>query len=110
MFSLSYPASASDTLSLHIQSLKKPRRGSLPRREREENAGVPAFWIGWRIDLSGVDAVRTFLVEDHFYVALRERRLPKACIGGKLSVKETRSDHVIYRIDRDASPVVTIEM
>ncbi len=54
--------------------------------------------------------MRTFLVEDHFYVALRERRLPKACIGGKLSVKETRSDHVIYRIDRDASPVVTIEM
>ena len=110
VFSLSYPTSASDTLSLHIQSLKKPRRGSLPRREREEYAGVPAFWIGWRIDLSGVDAVRTFLVEDHFYVALRERRVPTHCTGGSLFVHAVRDDHTIYRIERDGSPIVTLKL
>ena len=93
--------------------------GALLARDNEESASQGVYKAysrvdrvegGWRIDLSGVDAVRTFLVEDHFYVALRERTMPRGCRGGKLSVKETRSDHVIYRIDRDASPVVTIEM
>ena len=56
------------------------------------------------------DAVRTFLVEDHFYVALRERRVPTHCTGGSLFVHTVRDDHTIYRIERDGSPIVTLKL
>ena len=93
--------------------------GAMLARDNEESASQAVYARysavdridgGYRIDLSGVDAVRTFLVEDHFYIALRERRIPSSCTGGSLSVHAVRDDHTIYRIERDGSPVVVLGM
>ena len=65
---------------------------------------------GIRIDLSGVDAVRTPIVTDDFFVALRTRALPASCTGGRISVHECKGDHTIYRIDRDGTDEVRILM
>ena len=57
---------------------------------------------GYRIDLAPVDAVRNEVVEDEFFVSLRERALPAALTGGTLALHEVRPDHVIYKIRREA--------
>ena len=66
---------------------------------------------GIRIDLSGVDKVRTPLVADEFYVALRGRDLPRAVTGGRIALHEWRGDHAVYKITREAgASVVTLGM
>ena len=65
---------------------------------------------GYRLDLAPVDAVRTETVKDSFYLSLRDRALPRAVSGGTLTVKEARADHVIYKLERDGAPTVTIRM
>jgi hypothetical protein len=55
---------------------------------------------GYRIDLAPVDAVRNEVVEDEFFVSLRENTLPTVT-GGTATVHEHRPDHVIYKIRRD---------
>lgn len=91
--------------------------GAMMARDNEESAsqGVYARYAvtdrvdgGYRIDLTEVDAVRTDVVEDAFYVALRDRRPPTSCTGGRVSVHECKEDHTIYKIERDGSPVVTL--
>ncbi len=93
--------------------------GAMIARDNEQSAsqGVYAAYSavdtvdgGWRIDLSPADAVRTDLVEDEFFVAIRDRRVPTSCTGGRLFVHECKEDHTIYRIERDGSPVVTLGM
>ena len=93
--------------------------GAMIARDNEQSASqaVYAHYAvtdrvdgGWRIDLSPVDAVRTELVEDEFFVAIRDRRVPTSCTGGRIFVHECKEDHTIYRIARDGSPVVTLGM
>ena len=62
---------------------------------------------GYRIDLAPVDATGVDILEDEFFVALGERK-PPVVTGGTISVHEVRPDHVIYKIKRDGSPVVTV--
>lgn len=75
-----------------------------------EYAAVDKVDGGWRIDLSPVDAIRTDAVTDDFFVSIRDKRPPLSCIGGRLHVHECREDHVIYKIVRDGSSVVTLGM
>ncbi len=65
---------------------------------------------GYRFDLSKVDEIRTDAVKDSFFVSLRERKMPKKIVGGRLIEKEKRADHTIYQLIRDASPIVTLTM
>ena len=55
---------------------------------------------GYRIDLAPVDAVRTPIVEDEFFVSLRERRIPRAVTGATVTLHDARPDHVIYKLAR----------
>ena len=84
--------------------------GVVLARDNEESASQAVYSThakidvidgGYHIDLAPVDAIRTPLVEDHFYVSLREKALPREVIGGKAYVKDCRSDHVVYVIERD---------
>ena len=93
--------------------------GAMIARDNEQSASqaVYAHYAatdrvdgGWRIDLSPVDAVRTELVKDEFFVAIRDRRVPTSCTGGRIFAHECKEDHTIYRIERDGSPVVTLGM
>lgn len=64
---------------------------------------------GYRIDLAPVDAVRTPLVENEFFVTTREKKLPRAVTGARAYIHECRPDHVVYRIEREnEAPAVTI--
>ena len=83
--------------------------GALIGRDNEQSASQAVYTTyaktdtvdgGYRIDLAPVDAVRNEVVEDEFFVSLRERALPTVT-GGKISVHECRPDHVIYKIHRD---------
>lgn len=83
--------------------------GALIGRDNEQSAsqGVYTSYAkldtvdgGYRIDLAPVDAVRNEVVEDEFFVSLRERKLPTVT-GGTATVHETRPDHVIYKIRRN---------
>ena len=93
--------------------------GAMLARDNEQSASqaVYAHYAatervdgGYRIDLSGVEAVRTDLLEDEFFVALRGRDLPKSCEGGSISIHECKEDHTIFKIKRDGSPVVSMRM
>ena len=94
--------------------------GGMLARDNEESASQSAYAKyatvdtvdgGYRIDLAPLDAVRTFLVEDEFYVSLKDKALPRAVIGGAASVHECRADHAVYKIRRDAgADSVTILM
>ena len=64
---------------------------------------------GYRIDLSAVDALKTDILGDELFVSLRDRKAP-AIAGGTLYAHEARPDHVIYKIKRDGSPIVTLTM
>ena len=84
--------------------------GALIGRDNEQSAsqavyttyaGIDTVDGGYRIDLAPVDAVRNEVVEDEFFVSLRERALPTVT-GGTIYVHEHRPDHVIYKIRRDA--------
>ena len=83
--------------------------GALIGRDNEQSASQGVYTAyakldrvdgGYRIDLAPVDAVRNEVVEDEFFVSLRERKQP-AVTGGTLAVHETRPDHVIYTLRRD---------
>ena len=93
--------------------------GAMIARDNEQSAsqGVYARYAkvdtvdgGYRIDLAPVDAVRTELVEDEFFLALRTHELPKNCTGGRIFMHECKGDHTIYKIVRDASSSVTVKM
>ena len=93
--------------------------GAMMARDNEDSASQ-AVYVGYsaldrvdggyRIDLSSVDAIRTDAVKDEFFLALRGGAVPKGIDGGRILVHERRPDHTIYRVERDASPVVTIKM
>ena len=83
--------------------------GALIGRDNEQSASQAVYTTyaeidtvdgGYRIDLAPVDAVRNEVVEDEFFVSLREGALPTVT-GGEISVHERRPDHVIYKIHRD---------
>ena len=61
---------------------------------------VDAVDGGYRIDLAPLDAVRTFLVEDEFFISLKDKTLPSAVEGASLFVHDCRPDHVVYRAVR----------
>ena len=63
---------------------------------------------GYRIDLAPVDRVRTDVIEDEFFVSLKEKRIPKVCTGGSISLHQCKGDHTVYKIARDGSDAVTI--
>ena len=65
---------------------------------------------GYRIDLAPVDAVRTDIVTDDFFLAVRGHDVPREVTGGRLAVWECRADHTIYRVVRDGAPVVELKM
>ena len=75
-----------------------------------EFAKLDAVDGGYRIDLTPVDAIRTEVVGDEFFVSVKGNKPPKGCTGGKLFVHECKQDHTIYKIVRDGAPVVTISM
>ena len=83
--------------------------GALIGRDNEQSASQAVYTAyagldtvdgGYRIDLAPVDAVRNEVVEDEFFVSLREKTLPTVT-GGTATVHEHRPDHVIYKIRRD---------
>ena len=83
--------------------------GALIGRDNEQSAsqGVYASYAkldtvdgGYRIDLAPVDAVRNEVVENEFFVSLREGARPTVT-GGEVFRHERRPDHVIYKIRRD---------
>ena len=91
--------------------------GAMIARDNEQSAsqGVYAAYArvdkidgGYRIDLTEVEKARTFILEDEFFVAIKDKRMPKQVEGGTLYVHEVREDHVIYRIARNGASVVTI--
>lgn len=55
---------------------------------------------GYRIDLAPVDAVRIPLVEDEFFISIKEKRLPRSVLGGSILLHEVRPDHTVYKIVR----------
>ena len=91
--------------------------GALIARDNEQAAsqGVYAAYAkidkidgGYRIDLAPVEEARTFILEEEFFVAIKDKRMPVSVTGGELYVHEIRDDHVIYRVKRDGATVVTI--
>ena len=94
--------------------------GAMIARDNEQSASQAVYSAyaavdkidgGYRIDLSPVEAVRTPILEDDFFVSIKGKLLPKACEGGQICVHETRGDHTIYHIYRDKNAsVVTIKM
>ena len=87
--------------------------GNLPAASQtlySQLAAVDKVDGGYRIDLAPVDAARTEVVEDEFFVSIKGSDVPKSCIGGRIFVHECKKDHTIYRLDRDGSPIVTIGM
>ena len=93
--------------------------GAMIARDNEQSASQAVYSAyaatdkvdgGYRIDLAPVEAVRTPILEDDFFIAIKDKRLPKACEGGVLYVHEVRPDHVIYRVRRDGADVVTVRM
>ena len=93
--------------------------GAMIARDNEQSAsqGVYAAYArvdtldgGYRIDLTEVEKARTFILEDEFFVAIKDKRMPKQVEGGTLYVHEVREDHVIYRIARNGASVVTITL
>ena len=93
--------------------------GAMIARDNEQSAsqGVYAAYArvdtldgGYRIDLTEVEKARTFILEDEFFVAIKDKRMPKQVEGGTLYVHEVRGDHVIYRIARNGASVVTITL
>ena len=71
-------------------------------------AEIDSIEGGYRIDFAGVDAVRTPIVTDEFFVAFRSFAVPKSCVGGSLFVHECKGDHAIYRVVRDGAAEVKI--
>lgn len=92
--------------------------GALIGRDNEQSASQAVYTTyaaldrvdgGYRIDLASVDAVRNEVVEDEFFVSLREKRIPRAVSGGCITLHESRPDHVIYKVARaDRADAVTI--
>ena len=83
--------------------------GALIGRDNEQSASQAVYTTyaaldrvdgGYRIDLAPVDAVRNEVVEDEFFVSLRDKALPTVT-GGTAHLHEHRPDHVIYKIRRD---------
>ncbi len=81
--------------------LARDNEASASQSVYASHATIDSVDGGYRIDLAPVEAVRTPLIENEFFVSLREKALPRAVTGGKISVHECRPDHVIYKIDRD---------
>lgn len=93
--------------------------GTMLARDNEQSASQAVYARyasldpidgGYRIDLAGVDAARTDVVEDEFFVALRGRDVPKSCKGAAVSLHESKEDHTIYKCIRDGSSAVTLMM
>ena len=91
--------------------------GAMIARDNEESAsqGVYATYAqvdkidgGYRIDLAPVEAARTFILEEDFFVAIKDKRMPKNVTGGVFSVHEVRPDHVIYRVARNGDSAITV--
>ncbi|MBE6695835.1 MAG: hypothetical protein E7587_05215 [Ruminococcaceae bacterium] len=94
--------------------------GAMMCRDNEQSASQSLYSAyasvdkvdgGYRIDLSPVEAVRTPILEDDFFVSIKDKSIPKSCEGGKLYIHDVRPDHVIYHIYRDkGASVVTVKM
>ena len=65
---------------------------------------------GYRIDLSAVDAVRTDIVTDDFFLSVKGHAVPRAIAGGRLEAWESRKDHTVYHVIRDGAGTVTLTL
>ena len=65
---------------------------------------------GYEIDLTKVDATDAPGLKNEFFVSLRGGVGPKACEGGKISLREEKPGFKTYRIERDGSSKVIIKI
>ena len=73
-------------------------------------ATVSAVDGGYEIDLTKVDATDAPGLKNEFFVSLRGGVEPKACEGGKISLREEKPGFKTYRIERDGSSKVVIKI
>jgi len=61
------------------------------------------------IDLADVDKQNARALKNEFYVSFKSRELPTACVGGVISLYETKKNFVTYKIERNGANTVTVQ-
>lgn len=65
---------------------------------------------GYEIDLSAVDAIEAPGKKNEFFVSLRDGAAPKTISGGSIALYQEHEGYKTYKITRDGSPRVTVEV